>query len=262
MNSIDFENGEFIVKGRYCNFTREIKSKFTKDKDISHGISFYCMSHSLVNAMNFFKYSFNIDETLKFILGTILAVKRIEFRKDIYKLIESIKTNLDESFPEKKYNIYIRKLNIIMELISKDESGENREMLYEHSVYYINKILELLYNEEENLHSGNPSWNQSLGGAFDPLEYEFNENEEKFILTNKKDGIAITNLLTYTIGKYDEFASENGLFFYTGILEEERILYTSNTEKPFSKVEEFSTCTNSIEYYDYLEDTFLTIEIE
>lgn len=246
MNSIDFENGEFVVKGRYCDFTREIKRKFTKDKDISHGISFYCMSHSLVNAMNFFKYSFNIDETLKFILGTILAIKRIEFGKDI----------------EEKYNIYIRKLNIIMELISENESEENREMLYEHSVYYINKILELLYNEEENLHSGNPSWNQSLGGAFDPLEYEFNELKEKFKLTNKKDGIAITNLLYYTIGKCDEFASENGLFFYTGILEGERILYTSNTEKSFSKVEEFSTCTNSIEYYNYLEDSFLTIEIE
>lgn len=253
MNSIDFEinndysKGIFVIKGRYCEFTTEVKRRFPKGKDICHGVSFHCMSNAIVNAMNcFWCKDANVEKTLDYIYGIIIATKRVKHIEPRNMMGIS------------DYKEYIEKLEHVLNNILSVETIEERQFFCEHSVYYLNKILEKLYNEIENLHAGHSSWNRAIGGAYDPIGYSVTTNG--FVL-GEKDSIAITNLNRFTLGKDDDYPSENALFFYSCTIEGQIFLYTSCTERDFKKVTEISVCNNSIEYTDYLdgETKFLNI---
>ena len=240
MNSIDFEinefypDGVFVKKGRYCEFTKEIIRKFGGDGNICHGISFFCMSTAIVNAMNYFWYkNADVEETLKYIYGIIIAVKRIKWSGSI---------NLEE------IGEYKEDFNGLRVVLNNIVANCGDIFL---SIDYLNAILNKLYNEEANLHSGNPSWNKSLGSAYDPVEFTINNDT---ILLGEEDSIAITNLLNFTLGEDKDFPSENGLFFYMCKLNGEKFLYTSCTNKNFIKTIEVSECDIPIEYEDYLEE--------
>lgn len=247
MNSIDFEinkyypAGVFVKKGRYCEFTKEIIREFGGNGNICHGISFFCMSTAIVNAMNYFWYkNRDVEETLNYIYGIIIAVKRIKWSGAV---------NLEEIG---EYKEYLEKLEVIL----KDIVANCGDIFL--SIDYLNAILNKLYNEKVNLHQGDSSWNKSIGGAYDPVEFTIDKGK---ILLGKEDSIAITNLLNFTLGEDKDYPSENGLFFYMCKLNGEKFLYTSCTNEKFVKTIEVSKCDEPIEYIDYLEGKIKIIDV-
>lgn len=253
MNSIDFEvnefypKGAFIKKGRYCEFTEEVRRNFNKDVDICHGISFFCMSTAIVNAMNYFWYkNRDVEKTLEYIYGIIIAVKRIKYSGTI---------DLEEI---EEYKEYLEKLEIVLNNILENSNHNLKYFHCEHSIYYLNAILDKLYNEEANLHFGNPAWNRSIGGAYDPVEFSIDKG--KFLL-GEEDSIAITNLLKFTLGYDESYPSENGLFFYKYEMNGNKFLYTSCTKENFVKAKNVSECDIPIRYKDYLENKIKIINV-
>lgn len=119
------------------------------------------MSTAIVNAMNYFWYkNGDVEETLNYIYGIIIAVKRIKWSGAV---------NLEEIG---EYKEYLEKLEIALNnILANPQNMYLKHFHCEHSVYYLNAILDRLYNEEANLHPGNPSWNRAIGGAYDPIEF-------------------------------------------------------------------------------------------
>lgn len=247
MNSIDFEvnktypEGAFVKKGRYCEFTKDIIREFGGNGNICHGISFFCMSTAIVNAMNYFWYkNGDVEKTLEYIYGIIIAVKRIKYSGTIdLEEIEEYREDLEE------LEVVLNKILTNCENICS-------------TIPHLNNILNKLYNEKANLHKGNPSWNKSIGGAYDPVKFSIDDN---MILLGEKDSIAITNLLEYTLGYDESYPSENGLFFYKYEMNGKKFLYTSYTEENFVKAIDVSKCDTPIGYNDYLEDEIKIIDV-
>ncbi|MBS7009894.1 hypothetical protein [Anaerostipes sp.] len=245
MDSIDFgQDTGFYLNGRRCDFTKEVQDSFPHrdGMDLCHGISFHCMAQGLVNAINFYNYYIRQPDrepsdtrawTLRFITGMIISVKRMKMNEQEIQdfIVNGIKSDTGNLLND--YRSHLRKLMCSMEWLDQTQQVEDWvvEVHMHHCTYYINHILDLLYNEKENLDYGYSVWNRSLQDAFDPYEVQFNAAENTFLLESEQDGVAVTNLLAYTLGKSDELDNtENGLFFYTASNENEGTLYSSRND--------------------------------
>lgn len=278
MNSIEYctDNG-FFVQGRFCNFSDEVEDSFLhgRSKDICHIISFKCMALGLTNAFRYYDFCkrnplYNmldtINDSLSYVLGMIISVKRIMISLDkvnergflkIEKVFES-----EESISQ--YKQYFELLYFNMnDVVDISDPNDYRYKSHMHLCsYYLNRILDLLYNELENLRSGDSKWNRSLKDAFDPNETSVNEND--VTLLNKYDGIAIKNLVSFTLGKHRDIENtEDGLFlFLARNKENEAIVYSSiNSRSDFQLISSFEVCLLPILYLDYYDDIYKKLEI-
>lgn len=96
-------------------------------------------------------------------------------------------------------------------------------------LHYCNELLYILNNAAPNLRIGNSKWNRSLGAAYDPTQWVFNFEENRFEITDENDGKRLTllmNLPTYL---------DKSLFLYSCLLNNGMLwrpaLYSSSNKK-------------------------------
>lgn len=268
MDSIDYsQNTGFYLNGRKCDFTGNVLNSFPHrdGMDLCHGISFHCMAQGLVNAMNFYNFYIrqpnrNRDETraftLRFITGMIISVKRMKMTEDEIQDFVLNGVMSDSASLLEEYRPHLRGMLHCMQLLDQIQTVEAWmvEWHMEHCTYYVNHILDLLYNEKDNLDYGYSVWNRSLQDAFDPSGAAFDDASKRVILNSGQDCIAVTNLLTYTLGQADGLGNtENALFFYQATSGDVSILYSSRNDtalfKPATAVD---PCSVQIAYQNYL----------
>lgn len=276
MDSIDYRQEiGFYLNGRKCDFTKDVMDSFPhRDAiDLCHGISFHCMAQGLVNAMNFYNFYIRSSEhdcsetqrmTLRFITGMIISVKRMKMNEqEIHDFVlNGIMSDTGNLLDD--YRPHLRGLIYSMELLDRTHQDaewvqQGAEWVIEthmhHCTYYVNHILDLLYNEKTNLDYGYSVWNRSLQDAFDASSYTYDGGSGRFVLTNEQDCIAVTNLLKYTMGKADglEQITDNALFFYMTVIGENAMLYSSRNDPGlFQPATAVGPCSVQIAYHDYL----------
>lgn len=268
MDSIDYRQDiGFYLNGRKCDFTKDVMDSFPRRdaNDLCHGISFHCMAQGLVNAMNYYNYYIRSSGhvrnetraiTLRFVTGMIISVKRMKMNEEEIRdfVVNGIKSDIGTLLDD--YRPHLRGLMCSMELL--DHTQESADWVIEthmhHCTYYVNHILDLLYNEKTNLDYGYSVWNRSLQNAFDPSGYVYDDANKKVILTNEQDCIAVTNLLAYTLGKADEVEyTQNALFFYMTVIGENAMLYSSRNDPGlFQPATTVAPCDVKIAYHNYI----------
>lgn len=267
MDSIDYKQDiGFYLNGRRCDFTKDVLDLFPhRDaNDLCHGISFHCMAQGLVNAMNFYNFYIKSDHnrsetraiTLRFITGMIISVKRMKMNEQEIQdfVVNGIKSDTGNLLDDYRPNL--RELMYSMELL--DQTQQLADWVIEahmhQCTYYVNHILDLLYNEKTNLDYGYSVWNRSLQDAFDPSGFDFDNTNHRFILNNPQDCVAVTNLLNYTLGAKVEVANTvNALFFYMTVIGPNCFLYSSrNDPGMFQPATAAGPCSVQIAYQNYL----------
>lgn len=266
MDSIDYKTDEgFVLNGRRCDFTKDVLDSFPHrdGMDLCHGISFHCMAQGLVNAMNYYNFYIRQPDrerneirafTLQFITGMIISVKRMKMTDDQMKNFVLNGIMSDSGNLLDGYRPYLRGIFYWMKLLDSIQNIGDwvLEGHMQHCTYYVNHILDLLYNEKGNLDYGYAVWNRSLQDAFDPSAVDYKDGTA--ILSSDQDGVAVTNLLTYTLGKSDEVDNtEDALFFYHAEIDDTYILYSSRNDTAlFHPTTEVGPCAEPILYTNYL----------
>lgn len=268
MDSIDYRQEiGFYLNGRKCDFTKDVMNSFPhRDaNDLCHGISFHCMAQGLVNAMNFYNFYIRSSDhersetramTLRFIIGMIISTKRMKMKEEEIQnfVVNGIKSDTGSLLND--YRPHLRGLMYSMELL--DQTQQAAEWVIEthmhHCTYYVNHILDLLYNEKTNLDYGYTVWNRSLQDAFDASACNYDRASQRFVITNEQDCIAVSNLLTYTLGEADGLENtENALFFYMTVIGENAMLYSSRNDPGlFQPATAVGPCSVQISYYNYI----------
>lgn len=267
MDSIDYRQDiGFYLNGRRCDFTKDVLDSFPhRDaNDLCHGISFHCMAQGLVNAMNFYNFYIKSDHnrsetraiTLRFITGVIISVKRMKMNEQEIQefVVNGIKSDTGNLLDD--YRPHLRELMYSMELL--DQTQQLADWVIEAHIhqctYYVNHILDLLYNEKTNLDYGYSVWNRSLQDAFDVSAYNYDGDSQRFVITNEQDCIAVSNLLTYTLGEADGLENtENALFFYMTVIGENAMLYSSRNDSGlFQPATAVGPCNVQISYHNYI----------
>lgn len=117
------------------------------------------------------------------------------------------------------------------------------------NVIILNNILNILNNCQFNLKKGDASWNSSVGNAFDPYEWFYQENEriyskydetkrpplpllphDGFYLTNENDGRLLHKLLN-GVPTYPQ--DSLGIFMAVRTEDEYNFIYSSSNKIPF-----------------------------
>lgn len=262
MNSIQYDlfGGNFCYMGRHSEFTPETERRFVQRDQgtaICHRVSFYLMAMGLKNALNYFiKNPECLDgntlakSSCSYMIGMILAVtgKMNGLSENRINMLDHFMGIRDEIL--EKYKPMLGEIFGILKFLGEPSvTEEQMRWLMLSAEGYINRILDNLNNEPNNLRLGKASWNASIGSAFDIFgKYEMEEG--KFMLS-EEDSKVITLLKHTTLGGGENF-DRSLLYIYTAEWESETFLYNSRLEIPLSAIEPEESET-PILYYDYIE---------
>lgn len=239
----------------------------TSDVDICHSISFYTIVTAVVNALNYFQCTKEINCT-EYIAGIIVSVLTDEVNlADGQSLCNWCKANADAG--NEKYMRYIGLLKDIQEAVENFPDND----LYRYFLHFMavksSEIVRLLNSEKSNLRLGCSRWNRSVLAAYDPISFLFDEQDMCFILDNENDRIRITNLLAFTMGGCNKETGESipgafdALYFYTFINPSTSTTYICSSNLPYSEwasAQDVSPCGYGIKYKNYITGEDETID--
>ncbi len=210
-----------IRDGKRFNFDSQTRNYFNSNKpnedmtDICHCYSFNCLEKYLCNS-----YTYNREDNLEKLL------------KAMY-LVDNVTANAEAIDGDG----YSAAYNICALLVSGEISFEDEELLF-------NMLLYVLNNAITNLRWGYGGPNRSIGAAYDPISWEYDSENSRFLITSDWD--------TYRISTFEKVPfKKSTLSFYTAVLHnddddtDEYILYSSSNED-FTSTDDYSECTDGI----------------
>lgn len=110
------------------------------------------------------------------------------------------------------------------------------------TLYLFNALLYILNNAQSNLRPGNAKWNNSIGSAYDPIEWYYDFFNDIFILPNNED--------RYRLSILTRIKMKPTFWFYTAKYASDFVC-SSNNSIPFLKVEQCDSSNKKIAIKKY-----------
>lgn len=217
----------------------EKEEDLDSDKNICHGISFDNMKRAVAAGLNY-GLDGEIEECGKYLAGITAAVLRLKLSS-----LNSLDYNNIMSFMSmnRAAAYYCGKIDNIIEIFRASEIEKIKKKA--------NEFLNDLFNEPSNLRLGNPLWNSSVGSAFDPADFRWEEDDDGInVILSGSDSIAVTNMVY--------LAPDTPPFFYTFAYDlkrkdDQRGIASSDNTYDIPK-EYYKTNDVRIIYFDYFKN--------
>lgn len=106
-----------------------------------------------------------------------------------------------------------------LEIFNKIKGTSNKNI--SDLVTLFNELLYVLNNALDNLRAGDSSWNRSIGAAYDPIEYYYDQAKKRIYITDTIDIYILSNL-------YQIYVEPSTIHFYSAIKDGKPFLYSSD----------------------------------
>ena len=228
------------------NFLPQTKNNQPKGKDICHGISFQMMKEAVVLGLN---YCLNgeIRTGVMYLAGVVAAVLRIELQplKDLYingKGISDLDINdLKICIPDNYREI--------IKHIEEEFTGPAGYTPEDEA----DELLINLFKEPFNLRYGDASWNRCVEDAFDPTDFQ--RDDDGNVVLSDNDSIAVTNMV-YLVPETPPFFYT---FAYDGKKDDMRGIVSSDNKYAIPE-KTYKAGDVKIVYFDYFKEQCYCID--